>query len=96
MSHPTSRAERRHQRDRVIARRRKVAETEWGYNNGDWIARGWEPFVNWGVYAKWNGGCGSSMCHAAKYFKIAHKRREALHNSESQAEFRRRNKVAYH
>ncbi len=93
MCHPLSRAERRHQRDRVIVRRRKVAEIVWGYNNDDWIARGWEPFTEWGVYAKFNGGCGCKMCHGAKYFKCKDKRRRALKTAFTQAEFRKCDKV---
>jgi hypothetical protein len=93
MSHPWSRAERRHQRDRIVARRRKTAEVMWGYNNGAWLARGWELYTTWGIYAKWNGNCGCTMCHGAKYLSCKRRRRASLNMAFSQAEFRKRDKV---
>jgi hypothetical protein len=92
MHHPHNRAERRHERTRVIARRRKVAETEWGYNDGDWLSR-WNPYSEWGRYAKFNGGCGCRLCHHVKYFGCKRKRRNARKISESAAEFRCRDKA---
>lgn len=97
MSHPTSRAERRHQRDRVIARRKFIAEHIWSHYNekpheGSPGWGEWKP-VEWGRYAKFNLNCGCTMCHSAKYFKCAHKRRKGRQESESQAECRRVDKV---
>ena len=95
MSHPTSRAERRHQRERIIARRRFVHQVIWRRGDEEWhegkpeYQKGWTPFNEWGRYAKWNLNCGCSMCHGAKYYKLAHKRRLARENAESQAECRR-------
>jgi hypothetical protein len=97
MSHPTSRAERRHQRDRVIARRKFIAEHIWrNYNTepheGSPGYGVWSP-VEWGRYAKFNLNCGCTMCHGAKYFKCAAKRRKGRKCAESQAECRRVDKV---
>ena len=101
MSHPTSRDERRHQRDRVIARRRFVAEHIWPHYNDvphegspDYQQQsGWYQPIEWGRYAKFNLNCGCMMCHSAKYFSNARKRREALKHSWSTPEFRRWNKT---
>ena len=93
MSHHRTRDERRYQRDRIVTIRRKRAEYFWGYNNNAWIERGWALFTEWGIYAKWNGNCGCTMCHGAKYFKCKDKRRRALKSSFSQAEFRKRDKA---
>src|SRR5271170_1045730 len=101
MSHPTSRAERRHQRDRVIARRKFIAEHIWSHYNevphegspGYQQEPGWWSPVEWGRYAKFNLNCGCTMCHGAKYFKCAHKRRKGRQTAESQAECRRVDKV---
>jgi len=88
MTHPLTRAERRHQRDRVIARRRFIYQHIW--NAGAFgIQERTNPFhcggrlyfpdfPTWGRYAKWNLGCGSRLCHADKYFGRKRKRREAL------------------
>jgi hypothetical protein len=97
MSHPSSRDERRHQRERVIARRRFVRQQIWRveeiwHEGKPEYQRNWEPF-EWGRYAKFNMNCGCRQCHSAKYFSSAHKRRKALRQSWTQAEFRRRDKV---
>jgi hypothetical protein len=69
MRHPSNRAERRHERQRVIHHRKFIRV------NGS--ARSWPEQV-WGQYAKWNGNCGSMRCHYLKYFGYKRKRREAL------------------
>jgi|SRR5208283_426827 len=101
MSHPTTRDERRHQRERVIARRKYIATKIWNIpsfvrppheHERWWGQPEWEPF-QWGKYAKYNLNCGCMMCHSAKYFSSAHKRRKALRHATSQADFRRRDKV---
>lgn len=84
MGHPANRAERRHQRARVIARRR--FSLEWGPNNAWSVQRRTNSLLHdarvrppvWGRYAKWNLSCGSLMCHAEKHFSGRRKRREAL------------------
>jgi hypothetical protein len=101
VSHPTSRAERRHQRERVIARRKFIATKIWSHYNEEphegspfyQQQMGWYTPTEWGRYAKFNLNCGCTMCHSAKYFASAHKRRKALRQSWTQAEFRRRDKV---
>jgi len=72
MRHPSNRAERRHERLRIIAHRRFVR-----VNAGrcSW------PDQLWAQYSKWNGGCGSMLCHELKYFGHRRKRREALRNA---------------
>ena len=79
--HPTNRAERRHQRNRVIAihRRKHLHHARTSPNAV-------EPA--WGRYAKWNMNCGATMCHAAKYFKNKAKRRRARKSAASSAEAR--------
>jgi len=69
MKHPKSRAERRHERKRIVNYRRFIRI------NGS--AMEW-PEQTWGQYAKWNGDCGSPRCHSGKYFGFKRKRREAL------------------
>lgn len=88
MSHPSTRAERRHQRARVIARRRFVYLHIWYsriQERTNPLDRsyldGWEP--RWGKYAKWNLGCGCKLCHEDKYFGPKRKRREALKRAGS-------------
>jgi hypothetical protein len=96
MSHPTSRAERRHQRDRVIARRKFIVTRVWSrgsYSTSSESTKKWLEEMQWGVYAKFNLNCGCTQCHGAKYFSCAHKRRKALRHAESQADFRRKDKV---
>lgn len=67
MKHPVSRAERRHERQRIITlrRARRVCIPNWGEQL-------------WQKYAKWNGDCGSPLCHSGKYFTEKRRRREAL------------------
>jgi hypothetical protein len=79
--HPTNRAERRHQRNRVIAihRRQHLIYSKSDEHSGDTV---------WGYYAKWNMNCGKTMCHAAKYFKNKAKRRRAGKFAESAVEAR--------
>jgi hypothetical protein len=95
MHHPHSRDERRAVREQIIAHRKNIHRKIWKRWDEIWhegkpeYQRDWKPFDEWGRYAKWNLNCGCTMCHSAKYFKHAHKRRKALHRSESQAEFRR-------
>jgi hypothetical protein len=72
MNHPSNRAERRHHRDRVVARRRFVYLHIWGMSKCD------DDFSEWGRYAKWNLNCGCRMCQGDKYFGMRRKRREAL------------------
>ena len=69
MKHPSNRAERRHERQRIINHRKFIRVN--GY------ARGWPEQV-WGKYAEWNGNCGSMRCHYLKYFEYKRKRRDAL------------------
>lgn len=98
MSHPSSRAERRHHRDRVVARRRFVYEVVWRANVSRFVPAYTHPldlkFTEWGRYAKFNLGCGCTQCHAAKYMSSKDKRRRALKGSWSRAEHRRRDKAA--
>jgi hypothetical protein len=84
--HPTNRAERRFQREFVILHRRDIRI------NGN--ARDW-PEQNWSHYSKWNGNCGSTRCHAAKYFKVKAKRRKARRSSWSQAQCRAGDRKVY-
>ena len=86
MTHPSNRAERRHQRDRVIAARRFVTTTVWGgsyeiQNRTNPMVQRQRPDLDWGRYAKWNLGCGSPGCHREKYFGPKRKRREALQHA---------------
>ena len=103
MHHPRSRGERRAVREQIIARRKFIATEIWAveswsrppYEHEHWYYRGaqeWSPF-EWGRYAKWNLNCGDTLCHGAKYFKCASKRRKARKTAESTADFRRRNKA---
>jgi hypothetical protein len=69
MKHPETRAERRHQRQRIISHRRFIRV------NGS--AYPW-PEQLWQQYAKWNGNCGCMSCHREKYFGDKRKRRAAL------------------
>jgi hypothetical protein len=39
---------------------------------------------NWAMYSKWNGNCGSMLCHCEKYFSYKRKRREALKRAGSE------------
>ena len=84
MTHPSNRAERRHQRDRVIAARRFVYTTIWAansyetYHSNDPMATWQREDPEWGRYAKWNLNCGSPGCHREKYYGPKRKRREAL------------------
>jgi len=73
MKHPSNRAERRHERERVIAARKFVWTNIWQAikNNPDWAPA-------WGRYAKWNMNCGCMRCHSEKYFSAKRKRRDAL------------------
>ena len=75
MKHPYTRAERRHERERVIAARRFVWEHVW--RNG--LTNEWRP--EWGRYSKWNLNCGCTRCHFMKYYKEKRKRRESLKQS---------------
>jgi len=103
MRHPRTRDERRAVREQIIARRKFIATQIWDIpsyvrppHEGEWNRwskpEEWEPF-QWGRYHKWNMNCGDTMCHGAKYFKCASKRRKARKEAESTAEFRRRNKA---
>ena len=99
--HPTNRAERRYQRERVIAKRRFIWGTVWkgfsgnSFNNpltfgryvGVWRPYTWTP--DWGRYAKWNLGCGCKGCHREKYYKEKRKRRLARNYSESTVQGRK-------
>lgn len=69
MKHPSNRAERRHERRRIIAYRRCIRAKSQGNPRPEQI---------WAQYSKWNGNCGSMSCHAGKYFGARRKRREAL------------------
>lgn len=83
--HPTNRAERRHQRNRVIAihrRKHLINSRSYLYR----VEHFGEP--DWGYYAKWNMNCGATMCHAAKYFKNKARRRRARKTAGSPAEAR--------
>lgn len=97
--HPTTRAERRYQRERVIARRKFIHDHIWCrfgeqvHTDPDVNLWSYPPFTEFGRYAKFNLGCGSPMCHMEKYFKYKRKRRRALSVAESQAWFRRANKI---
>lgn len=78
MSRSRNRADRRHQRDRVVARRQSIVEHVWMM-----------PCLEPGRYHKWNLNCGSPRCHDAKYFGIKRKRRRGRNRSDSPAECRR-------
>lgn len=69
MKHPSNRAERRHERVRITARRRAKRVNSTG--------RPWRE-QQWAQYSKWNGNCGSMQCHELKYFGHRRRRREAL------------------
>jgi len=81
MNHPSNRAERRHHRARVIARRRFVHNHVWNAGSFDWQRQSdllyssfFADLPLWGQYAKWNMNCGSTMCHAEKYFSAKRRR----------------------
>jgi len=69
MKHPSNRAERRHERLRIIAHRCFIRVHA--------TSRPWTKQV-WAQYSKWNGNCGSMWCHELKYFKHRRQRREVL------------------
>lgn len=99
MHHPRTRGERRAVREQYIHRRKFIATKIWSHYNEEphegspgYPGSIWVP-TEWSRFAKFNLNCGCMMCHSAKYFSNARKRRNALHRSESQAEFRRRNKT---
>jgi len=73
MNHPRTRAERRHQRQRIINYRKFIRVNGCSYPWPDQI---------WSQYAKWNGGCGCMLCHSDKYFGHKRKRRNALKKIE--------------
>jgi hypothetical protein len=77
MKHPANRAERRHHRQRIINHRRFIRV------NGS--AHPW-PHQMWGQYSKWNGNCGSTLCHCMKYFGHKRKRRDKLKRAAQEAE----------
>jgi hypothetical protein len=93
--HPTNRAERRHQRERVIAARRFVHNKIWRRDNEQ---NGTNPFyysyrpdwafTEWGRYAKWNLGCGCMGCHREKYYDQKSMRRKARKAAMSPVECR--------
>src|ERR1700690_210882 len=84
MRHPSTRAERRHHRARVIAKRcfvlQRIPASSWAIQQrSNPLVPGYSSRpAEGGRYAKWNLNCGSPMCHAEKYFKPKRKRREAL------------------
>ena len=100
MKHPHTRGERRAVREAWIARRKHITRNIWReydippHEGSPYWAKhcGYKP-INYGIYAKFNLGCGSPMCHAAKYFSCKRQRRRALNSSWSQAEFRSRDNV---
>jgi hypothetical protein len=67
MKHPANRSERRHERERVVCHRRaiRVCHSHWREQI-------------WSQYSKWNGNCGSTLCHSGKYFGEKRRRRRAL------------------
>jgi hypothetical protein len=73
MKHPSNRAERRHERQRLINHRKFIRV------NGS--AHPWLR-DNWSYYSKHNGNCGSMRCHYLKYFGYKRKRREELKKFE--------------
>lgn len=72
-----TRAERRHQRLRVIERRLGIIRHVWNSTQNRELD---EP----GLLAKFNLNCGCRMCHYYKYGKDASKRRRALKSSHSE------------
>ncbi|HEX5426619.1 MAG TPA: hypothetical protein VFW94_24015 [Candidatus Acidoferrales bacterium] len=74
MKHPSNRAERRHERLRIIAHRRFIRVN----GNTSWSRAMVQQEQEWQRYAKWNGNCGSMRCHFEKYFGYKRKRRDAL------------------
>ncbi len=85
MKHPRTRAERRHERNRLIAKRRFIFLHIWAAGNygidrrNNPLSRHFSPQLpEFGKYAKWNLGCGSPLCHCMKYFGPKRKRRVAL------------------
>ena len=78
MKHPSNRAERRHERERVINHRKEMRTNAHGYLYD--LQHFGEPC--WAQFSKWNGNCGSMRCHYLKYFGYKRKRREALKRFE--------------
>ena len=78
MKHPSNRAERRHERQRIINHRRFIRVN----GSVSWSREMMEQEQEWSRYAKWNGNCGSMRCHYLKYFGYKRKRREALKKFE--------------
>jgi len=81
-----NRSERRHERERIISRRKFIIDKIWhALPHGQYE----EP----GRLSKFNLGCGCKMCHWYKFDESKSKRRKALKEAESQAEFRKEEKV---
>lgn len=78
MKHPSNRAERRHERKRVIARRQFVDLHIWRSRESPEHRENLRRTEMWGKYAKWNMNCGSIRCHELKYFSAKRRRRQAL------------------
>jgi hypothetical protein len=96
--HPSNRAERRQERERVIARRKFIHDHIWfqSQHHTDPTVMPWAqhpPFSEFGRYAKFNLSCGCMGCHCAKHW-YKDRRRRALKVSDSVADHRKRDKVA--
>lgn len=84
-----TRAERRHRREKVIAKRKFIATKIWRdfkefpHEGSAFYKRvaGWYQPVDFGRYAKFNLNCGCKGCHSEKYFKEKRKRRRALESA---------------
>ena len=86
MKHPKNRSERRHERERIISKRKFIIDKVWQSL----------PHLQHeesGRLAKYNLGCGCKICHYSKYYSAKNKRRKALKSAETQAEFRREDKT---
>ena len=96
--HPSNRAERRQERERVIARRKFIHDHIWyqSQHHTDPTVMPWAqypPFSEFGRYAKFNLGCGCKDCHYPKYGEYKNRRRKALQVSDSVADCRKRDKA---
>jgi hypothetical protein len=97
MNHPRSRRERRAVREEIIQHRKWIVTRIWhrgSYYSSNEREREWLRNFEWGKYAKYNLNCGCSMCHYSKYYSCKRRRRCALNRANSQAEFRRMDKLA--
>jgi len=74
MRHPRTLAERRHNRQTIIARRRRTIFIWYTFHPNELPERN----SAWFRCAKWNLNCGCKLCHSEKYNSARRKRREQL------------------